>query len=92
MIIIGIGRSAGNVMVVQLPHANMIVDPRFFCGSWGIGCCEFSFSVNGTTLTITRIDEDGGWPAQIKIRAYMPTEDIPDFTSTVYTYWGLPPW
>jgi len=51
------------------------------------------FSVNGRTLTITRIDphgdEDEGWDIDFCLRAYLPMEDIPDFTSTVYTYWGL---
>ena len=49
---------------------------------------KFRFSVNGRTLTITRIDEDGGW-YYYKLRVYLSTEDIPDFTSTVYTFHGL---
>jgi len=52
---------------------------------------ELSFSVSGRTLTITRIDEDGdyGWDNDFSLCAYLPTEVIPDFTSTVYTYLGL---
>jgi len=84
MIIVLIEESAGNIMVVRLPHANMIVDPRFIGGER----YTFSFSVNGRILTITRIDEDTGWD-DFRLRAYLPTETIPDFTSTVYTYWGL---
>ena len=82
-------------MVLQLLHANMIVDPRYITST----CCDgyqFSFSVNGRTLTITRTDrdehEDGheGWhAADLRLRAYMPMEGIHDFTLTVYTYWGL---
>jgi len=76
-------------MVVRLPHANMVVDPRTDDDEG-----EFSFSVNGRILTITRTDEDEdrgwpGWDYVLYLRAYLPTEDIPDFTSTVYTYWGL---
>jgi len=88
MIIILIGYSQDNMKVVQLPHANMIVDPRFICWSAPEGW-EFSFSVNGRTLTITRTDDNIGWPIAFYLRAYLPTENIPDFTSTVYTYWGL---
>jgi len=51
---------------------------------------RFRFSINGRTLTITRIDADQGSPVYgLWLRAYLPTEAIPDFTSTVYTYWGL---
>ena len=51
---------------------------------------KFSFSaVNGRTLTITRTDEDGGWEYGFSLQAYLPKEDIPEFTSTVYTYHGL---
>ena len=85
-------------MVVQLPHANMPVDPRRMgldgdeggSDSWE----HYSFSVSGRTLTITRTDKDTGWGDAwslhaFSLRAYLPTEVIPDFTSTVYTYWGL---
>ena len=52
---------------------------------------KFRISVNGRTLTITRIHADEGWNCDdpFSLRAYLRTEDIPDFTSTVYTYWGL---
>ena len=88
MIILWIEESEDNIMVVQLPHANMTVDPRY------ISYYEFevSFSVNRRTLTITMrtdaADGYGGWDG-FGLRAYLPTETIPDFTSTVYTYWGL---
>jgi len=55
-------------------------------GGWG---SNYSFSVKGMILTITRIDEDAGWEGVIGFRAYLPTDTIPDLTSTVYTYWGL---
>ena len=45
--------------------------------------------MKGRTLTITRIDGDGGWDDDFFLRAYLPTEVIPDFASTVYTCWGL---
>jgi len=54
--------------------------------------CKFRFSFNGRILTITRIgkdDEDEGWDPGFYLRAYLSTEVIPDFMSTVYTYWGL---
>ena len=88
MIILFIAEGGTNIIVVQLPHANMTVDPRII-SSYGM-IYELRFSVNGTTLTITtRTDYDEGWPRALYLRAYLPTEDIPDFTSTVYTYWGL---
>ena len=94
MILIYVGGSAVNSIVVQLTHANMKVDRRQIGGS----SYEFSVSVNGTTLTITRIDthdEDEGsnedyvedvgrYP--FMLRACLPTETMPDFTSTIYTY------
>jgi len=55
-----------------------------------MGLCDegykFSFSAKGRILTITRIDEDGGWDDGFRRRS---TEIIPDFTSTVYTHHGL---
>ena len=88
MIVIFIGASKDNILVVKLLHANMIVDPRHMGGLRGD---EFSVSVNGRTLTITRIHdgEDEGWWREFSLRAYMPTDVIPDFTSTICTYWGL---
>ena len=73
---------------MQLPHANMKVDPRIIGGQRGY---KFSFSVNGRALTITRTDKDAGWDwlRTFYLRVYLPTEVIPDFTSTIYTYWGL---
>jgi len=85
MFIIHIGGSEVNVMVVELEpkQANSVHDPRHMDSPY-----KFSFSVNGTTLTITRTDKDAGWE-HLKLRAYLPTQVIPDFTSTVYTYHGL---
>jgi len=73
----------------------MIVDPRFFSW-WHIEQLEFSVSIKGRTLTITRTDtyadehenEGEGW-FEFWLRVYLPTEGIPDFKSTVYTYHGL---
>ena len=96
MIIIIVQASGGNtIMDVLLPHASMVVDPRIIDGWSG----NYSFSVNGRILTITRTDEDEdededrclpgwykkGWHCKFYLRAYLPTETIPDFTSTVYT-------
>jgi len=86
MIILFIRSSDSNSIEVQLPHANMILDPRTMGGripSW----FRFSFSVKGRTLTVTRTDQ--GWDDDFYLRAYLPTDVIPDFTSTIYTYYGL---
>jgi len=74
-------------MDVDLEHANEVIDPRHYGGDEG----EYRFFVNGTTLTIARIDthEEEGWDIGFWLRAYLPTDTIPDFTSTVYTYHGL---
>jgi len=88
MRIIFIRESTINIVDVQLPHANMVLDPRYM-GLCRITFHKFSVSVNGRILTITRIDEDAGWEEEFYLRAYMPMEKIPDFTSTIYTYWGL---
>ena len=87
MIIVWVGISSTNSIDVELPHANMTVDPRII--TFFLRGCTFSFSVNGRTLTVTRTGADGGWDRGFFLRAYLPTEHIPDFTSTVYTYWGL---
>jgi len=86
MFIIFIGYRNSNSISVQLTHDNVVIDPRYIVGDY---LCEFRFSVNGRILTITRTDRDGGWNNDLKLRAYLPTEDIPDFTSTVYTHHGL---
>jgi hypothetical protein len=65
----------------------MVIDPRYIdMFGWGR---KFRCSVNGRILTIARIDDDTGWDRVVYLHAYLPTETIPDFTSTVYTYWGL---
>jgi len=87
MIILYVPHSNSNIIDVQLPHANMVFDPRII--SAGLAGYEFSFSVKGRILTITRIDADEGWDDAFYLRAYLPTEVIPDFTSTVYLYYGL---
>jgi len=87
MIIVRIPNSRGKSIEVLLEHAKMVFDPRTIGGAG----YTFIFSVNGRTLTITRIDEDEGWRHGFYLRAYLPTEVIPVFTtsSTVYTYHGL---
>jgi len=89
MIIVYVGESSNNSIDVQLTHANMKFDPRII-DIWR-RYFKVRFSVKGTTLTITRTDDDAdeGWDRGFFLRAYLPTEVIPDFTSTVYTYWGL---
>jgi len=92
MIIVTIGESQSNIMVVQLLHLNVKVDARYIRGDDPLRGHNFSFSVNGRTLKITRTggeDADEGWPCEFRLRVYLPTEDIHDFTSTVYTYHGL---
>jgi len=86
MRIVRIPESESNIMVVRLAHANEVIDPRIMHGN------KFRFSVKGRTLTITRTDADEGrpgWRYASNLHAYLSTEDIPDFTSTVYMYWGL---
>jgi len=80
-------------MNVDLEHADEVIDPRHY------GVEEededemyrytFRFSVKGRTLTITRTDGYEGWNCGFRLRAYLSSEEIPDFTSTVYTYHAL---
>jgi len=81
MFIVTVPSSRTNSIEVLLEHDDMVLDPRIMGG--------FRFSVKGRTLTITRIDRDEGWYGSFGLRAYLSTENIPDFTSTVYTYHGL---
>jgi len=88
MFIVYVPTSRSNSIDVELEHDDVVLDTRFISRYivWGH---KFRFSVKGRTLTITRIDEDGGWIYGFRLRAYLPSEVIPDFASTVYTYWGL---
>jgi len=88
MFIVWVPYSRRNSIDLQLPHDDAVLDPRIIIGHERF---KFRFSVKGRTLTITRIDRDEGWLVDFWLRAYLPTETIPDFTSTVctYTYWGL---
>jgi len=81
MIIVQVARSASNIVVVKLPHVNVKLDPRIIVDESEEMDAKYKFrlSVNGRTLTITRIDADEGWP-YFCLRAYLPTEVIPDFT------------
>ena len=87
MIIVLVAKSNSNIARVQLPRAIMVVDPGVI-SFFGVivRSYQFSFSVNGTTLTITRLDGDGDWPRAFNLHAYMPSEETPDCTSTLYTY------
>jgi len=87
MRLVFIPNSLSDTIDVQLEHANMVIDPRII-DIHRMGY-KFRIFVKGRTLTITRIDRHEGWPHGFRLRAYLPTEHIPDFTSTVYTYWGL---
>ena len=86
MFIVDVPSSRSNRIDVQFEHDDVVFDTRHMGGQTG---CKFRFSVKGRTLTITRIDKDEGWEYGFRLRAYLPTEVIPDFASTVYTYWGL---
>jgi len=87
MIVVYVAGSLHNSVDVQLEHANMVFDPRII-DTWMRGH-KFRFSVKGRTLTITRTDQDEGWDNDFYLRAYLPTEIIPEFASTVCTYHGL---
>ena len=92
MIFITVGRSTRNSKRVELAHVNIVVDPMPMDYSEAQGQHTYSCSINGTTLTIARTDEDEGkdWTFKLHVRAYNPTgEVIPDFTSTTYAYYGL---
>ena len=84
MFIVIVTSSRTNSIDVLLEHGGAVLDPRIIDG-YG----KFRFSVKGRILTITRIDEDAGWNYGFFVRAYLPKENIPDFTSTVYFYYGL---
>ena len=70
MMIVRVTSSASDIMLMQLTHLNVKVDPRPIGFDEGDEH-EFSFSVNGRTLTITRIDqdyEDDGWDCIFSLR------------------------
>ena len=70
-----------------LAHDDAVLDLRII-DCYKIGY-KFRLSVKGRILTITRIDQDEGWDRGFFLRAYLPTEVIPDFASTVYMYHGV---
>ena len=90
MRIVTVTPSFSSSIEVILPfHDLEEVDPRHYFGGRRPGY-KFRFSVrSGRILTITRTDKDTGWDHPFRVRLYLSTEDIPDFTSTVYTYHGL---
>ena len=83
--------------VYQLPELDMIVDPR--PNSWE-SQYKFEVTVNGTALTVMRIDppEDRdldydastGWCDEIYFRVYLRNEFHYSFESTKYLYYGIP--
>jgi len=75
LFIVYVPESDSNSIDVQLEHDDVLFDPRII----GYYKGEYSFSVKGRTLTITRTDKDEGWDGFF-LRAYLPTEVIPDFT------------
>ena len=81
-------RSATNTLDAELPQADMEIDPRvleFDLEGWKFDCF-----IRESTLTVTRIDKCEGWDRPLKFRLYDPErEEVPDFTSEVYTYHGL---
>jgi len=88
MRIVEIPRSDSNSIDVEFER-DYVFDPRII-DTFRRGY-KLSLYVNGRTLTVIRTDEDrGGWgDDDFLLRVYLPTEDIPDFTSTVYTYHGI---
>jgi len=81
----------GESMEVQLPRKGLKLDPR------ANEPHRVRFSIryhdDGITATLTRIDDDhrGRGHGRFTMRLYDPeTEEVPDFTSTIYVYMGLP--
>mmetsp|Transcript_6719 Transcript_6719/g.7713 ORF Transcript_6719/g.7713 Transcript_6719/m.7713 type:complete len:115 (-) Transcript_6719:841-1185(-) len=82
----------GESMEVQLPRKGLKLDPR------ANEPHRVRFSIryhdDGITATLTRIhdyDDDDDYFDSLSMRLYDPqTEEVPDFTSTIYVYMGLP--
>ena len=97
MIILPITSNHTNSLKLKLhpQNKNIVVDPRAI--TLDRDGFRFECSVTAETLTVNRLDygnprtrSDKGW-TDFKVRAYdAETEKIPDFTSTTYTYMGLP--
>jgi len=104
MIILPITSNHTNSLKLKLhPHQNnqnLVVDPRAI--TLDHDGYRFECSITDETLTVNRLDtndnprtrtctrSDKGW-IDFKLRAYdAETEKVPDFTSTTYTYMGLP--
>ena len=81
----------------QNPNQNLVVDPRAI--TLDRDGFRFECSVADEFLIVNRLDntrsnnrtsKDKGW-TDFKVRAYnAEKEKVPDFTSTMYTYMGLP--
>jgi hypothetical protein len=81
---------------VQLSNPDIVVDPRCIMSTFSrMENTEFTFKIVGTTLVVTKkLTTIGSYQKRhardYTFRVYNPkTEDVPDFTSTKYTYWGL---
>lgn len=72
-----IGPSKNNSKTIELPYYNMLVDPRPINKQDGGWKDSFNPSVNGKTLTITRIDNNiYGWGQPLELYAYFDHEPI----------------
>ena len=90
MIIKHISSSDEDTAVHQLPESDMVVDPRSLFYDRSL---KFEVTVNGTTLTITRIgrkqDQCPGWDCYVRFRVYSRNEFHYPFDSTKYLYHGI---
>ena len=90
MILKLIQRSRTNHATYELDNPDLIVDPRpMFPVMEPNHDWKFKVAVEGTTLTVTRIDKDLGWRGYIHFRIYNRNEDFYSFESTKYLYHGI---
>mmetsp|Transcript_6880 Transcript_6880/g.10151 ORF Transcript_6880/g.10151 Transcript_6880/m.10151 type:complete len:358 (+) Transcript_6880:165-1238(+) len=92
-VVIAAGKYAGSV---QLSNTDIVVDPRCIMTTFSrMENTEFNFKIVGTTLVVTKkLTTIGSYQKRYArdytFRIYNPkTEEVPNFTSTKYTYFGL---
>lgn len=91
MYVLHVGPRRSNIARLELPKEDLVIDHREFNQGIPNNEAEFKCTIDGTNLTIRRIDEDGieGWNMHLRFRVYDPSiEQVPEFNDECYTYLG----
>ena len=76
-----------NTVEVELSKDDLAIDPRVIKSDYEGWNWKFDCTIDGRTLTVTRIDRDEGWRRKLYFPLYDPTvEEVPPFDNKCCTY------